>query len=244
MINILSSNAKKPSALVNEVKRKADEDNLQWLARNLPPDAEDATVVLVGGTSTTSLRLRIGQAHVRHDLMPSHWSHVFLLGKLSKNAAATTVYEISLESAAGFGFPPPTNGMQKGRLGQYRDPEDYPNIAVVVAPVKQTEVMAALDRFQMQRAVLDAVDLIVRWLAYCWGVGNNPNPLLSGLGIPSAAMLEIIVGAAGFDLTPGLESRASCPEAIWQAAKWWHEYYADQNKVGLTGAYFYSHKLE
>ena len=27
------------------------------------------------------------------------------------------------------------------------------------------------------------------------------------------------------ELTPGLASRSSCPEAIWQAAKWWQEFY-------------------
>ena len=244
MINILSSDASVTSTLLNEVKRKPNEDNLQWLSRNTPASAGGTIIVLVGGKTQTSLRLRIAQAHARLDLLPSYWSHVMLVGKPSKNPATTPIYEISLEPKAGFGFPPPTNGMQKGKLGQYADAEDYPNITVLGAPVALADVMTALDRFQKQRAVLDAVDLIIRWLAYIWGVSNSPNPLLSGLGIPSAAMLEVAVGAAGFDLTPGLESRASCPEAIWQAAKWWHEYYAEQNKPGLTGAYHIGHRLE
>jgi len=42
-------------------------------------------------------------------------------------------------------------------------------------------------------------------------------------GMPSAAMLETAYATNGFDLTPGLESRSSCPEAIWQSASWWHE---------------------
>jgi hypothetical protein len=91
--------------------------------------------------------------------------------------------------------------------------------------------------------VLDGVDLTLRWLAYVWGVARSGNPLLDGMGIPSAAMLEVVIGAAGFDLTPGLESRSSCPEAIWQAAKWWHEYYVDQKRSPITGAYFIGHKL-
>ena len=95
-----------------------------------------------------------------------------------------------------------------------------------------------------QRAVLDAIDLIVQWLAYVWGVARSANPLLDGLGIPSAAMLEIVIGASGFDLTPGLESRSSCPEAIWQAARWWHEYYTGQKKSGLTGAYYTPHEIK
>ena len=32
------------------------------------------------------------------------------------------------------------------------------------------------------------------------------------------------IAAAGYDLTPGLESRSCCPEAIWQAVRWWQDY--------------------
>lgn len=236
MISILSSHAKSPSRQVKEVPRKKGEDNLDWLSRNLP--AGDVTqVVLLGGKSQTAFRLRLAQAHLRHDLVPSYWSHVFLL-RPAMNFAASGVDEISLEPARGFGFPAPANAVQKGRLTPYRDPVRYPNIAVLGVPVAQKEVMKALDRFKMQRAVLDAVDLVVRWLAYTWGVARSSNPLMDGLGIPSAAMLETVFGAAGFDLTPGLESRSSCPEAIWQAAKWWHEYYERDNLPGITGAYY------
>jgi hypothetical protein len=30
---------------------------------------------------------------------------------------------------------------------------------------------------------------------------------------------------AEVELTPGLATASSCPEAIYQAAKWWHRYY-------------------
>ncbi|HEY0004008.1 MAG TPA: hypothetical protein VGB17_04290 [Pyrinomonadaceae bacterium] len=244
MINILSSNASAPSDLFVEVKRKNDEDNLQWLSRTLPDHEGKTLCVMVGGVNATSFRLRMAQSHVRSDLLPSYWSHVMLLEKITKNMASSPVYEISLEPAQGFDFPPPSNGVQKSKLGQYRDIELYPNIAVLAVPVTIDEVKKALDRFQKQRATLDAVDLMVRWLAYIWGVGDSQNPLLQGMGIPSAAMLEIVFGAAGYDLTPGLESRSSCPEAIWQAAKWWHEYYEDQNRVSLIGLYHIGHALE
>jgi len=236
MLGILSSRAKSPSPQVSKVPREKGEDNLGWLSRNIP--AGDVTVlVLLGGKSQTAFRLRLAQAHLRHDLVPSYWSHVFLL-RPSKNFAASGVTEISLEPERGFGFPAPLNAVQKGKLTTYRDPARYPNIAVLGVPVAEKEVMKALDRFKMQRAVLDAVDLVVRWLAYSWGVARSSNPLMDGLGIPSAAMLEAVFGAAGFDLTPGLESRSSCPEAIWQAAKWWYEYYQRDNLPGITGAYF------
>ena len=231
MISILSSQAKSPSRQLKKVPREKGEDNIGWLGRNLP--AGDLThVVMLGGISQTDFRLRLAQAHLRHDMVPSHWSHALLLGQ-GKNFAASAVHEISLEPPRGFGFPAPTNAVQKGRLGHYRDPDRYPNIAVLGVPVAQKEVMNALERFEMQRAVLDAVDLVLRWLAYAWGVARSSNPLMDGLGIPSAAMLETVFGAAGFDLTPGLESRSSCPEAIWQAAKWWHEYYERDNRCNL-----------
>jgi hypothetical protein len=237
MISILSSQAKSPSAEFTAVSRKKDEDNIAWLGRNLPAGGDVTNLVLLGGRSQTAFRLRLAQAHLRHDLVPSYWSHVFLL-KASKNVGSSAVIEVSLEPAKGFGFPAPLNAVQKGKLSAYHDPVHYPNIAVLGIPIAEAGVIKALDRFQKQRAVLDAVDLVVRWLAYAWGVARSGNPLMDGLGIPSAAMLEAIFGAAGFDLTPGLESRSSCPEAIWQAARWWHEYYERDNRPGIIGAYY------
>ena len=242
MINSLNSNAAAPSASFAEAPRLEGENNVEWLKRNLP--SGDVThIVLSGARDSTGFRLRIAQSHLRHDLAPSHWSHAFLLGKVAKNAAATPIYEISLEPGAGFGFPPPTNGVQRARLERYRDVTSYPNVAVLGVPIAQSEIMKALERFQTQRAVLDAVGLILRWLAFTWGVSSTGNPLLEGLGMPSAAMLEVVFGAAGFDLTPGLESRSSCPEAIWQAAKWWHEYYERDQQQPLTCTYCVSHDL-
>lgn len=48
---------------------------------------------------------------------------------------------------------------------------------------------------------------------------------------------------AHFELTPGLESRASCPEAIWASALYWHDYFgkAGERKVPF-GRYVIGHK--
>lgn len=243
MINILSSDAKLKSDSFQKVERKDSQDNIDWLRDCLPEDPTQAVLVMVGGRSPTDFRLRTAQSQVRSDLAPSRWSHVMLLSDPSQRETAT-VYEISLEPLRGFEFPTPQNGVQEGELRRYADPDRFPNIAVLKVPVPQKDVEAALERYKKQRAVLDGVDLIVRWLAYVWGVGRNGNPLLDGFGIPSAAMLEIVVGAAGFDLTPGLESRSSCPEAISQAAKYWHEYYEDQQKTALSGFYDDRHHIE
>lgn len=242
MIHIISSKATKASPSLKYLPRKARQDNLSWL-ENSQPQSGESSLVMVGGKGPLEFRLRAAQSHVRHDLLPSYWSHVMLLDKPAKNLADTPVYEISLNPSAGFGFPPPTNGVQIGRLGHYQKAEEYPNICILHAPVDPAAVKQALHRFQMQRAVLDAVDLTVRWVAYAWGVANSPNPLLASQGMPSAAMIEVVLGAAGFDLTPGLESRASCPEAIWQAAKWWHIYYEEQKRQPLRGAFFCGHKF-
>jgi hypothetical protein len=242
MIHIISSTAAKKSAGLVEVKRKATENNLAWLQRNLPSPS-GTFLLMVGGRSQVAFRLRTAQAYLRHDLLPSYWSDSMLLGKAAKNIANTPVHEISLEPPAGFGFPTPTNAVQTGKLAQYRDAERYPNICILNVPVELGDVLEALKRFQMQRAVLDAVDLLIRWMAYAWGVTHTANPLVENHGVPSAAMLEVVFGAVGFDLTPGLESRASCPEAIWQAAKWWSDYYEQQNRKPLTGAYYCGHNL-
>jgi hypothetical protein len=243
MLNIISSTASNPSPVFIESPRQAGEDNLRWLGRHPPSGNQQTTLLLVGGRSPTAFRLRVAQSHLRHDLTPSHWSHIMLLGESARSTGRTAVYEISLEPAAGFGFPPPSNAVQRRELEAYRSPRAYPNIALLRIPISPSEVMRALDRFQRQRAVVDALELLLRWLAFAWGVGRAGNPLLDGQGLPSAAMLETVLAAVGFDLTPGLESRASCPEAIWQASKWWHEYYIRENRQAPSGAYYVGHKL-
>ena len=261
MINLLSSGVANPHSDFDQpTERTSGQDNVGWIQDRMKgatdkrkkaatddktkAPGEPTTLVMVGGKTSVSFRLRLAQSHVRSDMMPSYWSHVFMLDKPAKKFGTTTIYEISLEPGNGFGFPVPENGVHEGNLSQYADPEEYPNIALINVPVKLSDVKESLDRFKMQRAVLDGPDLIVNWLAYLWGVARSPNPLLDGKGIPSSAMLEVVIGACGFDLTPGLESRSSCPEAIWQAAKWWHEYYTKQGKDGLLGAFYSPHKIQ
>lgn len=216
------------------------EDNLGWLERATQTltakfgedlkSQELVRLVLLGGTDPVSFRLRIAQAHIRHDMTPSNWSHVVLLHP----TLLSRVYEISLEPQGGFHYPVPTNGLQYGKIESYRDRAVYPNIALLGIPsgdkLTWEEIHRTFNQFQKQRTSLDAMELIVRWLAFVWGAGRAGNPLLEGYGIPSSAMLEIIFSALGYDLTPGLESRSSCPEAIWQAVKWWHNYYDQEGR--------------
>jgi len=227
-----------------ESARADGQDNIAWLRAQWK--TAGVGILLLGGTALVDFRLRVAQSHLRDDLTPSHWSHVALLGVGDVgNPESAPLFEISLLPPAGFGMPAASNGVQQGTLGRYANVKEWPNIAVLYLPpsIDRQKCMEALERFRKQRVVLDAVQLTLAWLGYVWGVGRAANPLLDGMGIPSAAMLEVVTGALGFDLTPGLESRASCPEAIWQSARWWHDYH-DQSKAGaLTGAFHTSHYL-
>jgi hypothetical protein len=240
----LSSRAKSTNKKFAEHKRKKGTTNIDWLGSHLQPDR--MAILLLGGTDLVDFRLRIAQSHLRNDLTPSHWSHVALLGE-SKAAHldAAPLYEISLAPVSGFGFPTATNGVQTSTLEKYGDTQRFPNIAILYLPssIEPPMLMNAIERFQQQRIVIDAVQLLLAWLGYAWGAGRAGNPLLDGVGMPSAAMLETVTGAAGFDLTPGLESRASCPEAIWQSARWWHEYHEENKEGFITGAFYITHRL-
>ncbi|GAB3309614.1 hypothetical protein [Hymenobacter tenuis] len=245
MLNLRQSLSVDPSSAFVNAPRNGNEDNMEWIKHNIrqTKDGRGVNLLLVGGTQIDDFRVRVAQSHLRDDLTPSYWSHVALIEGGKTIEAETSLAEISLRPHLGFGFPPPSNGVQTGFLGTYQDARLYPNVALITVPVKQDVVAAALEKFQKQRSTLDTIELLLNWLAFVWGVGRTGNPLLAGSGLPSSAMIEVVMGAAGYDITPGLESRASCPEAIWQAAKWWHQYYQDQKHAPLIGAWHYEHTL-
>ncbi|MEM9555333.1 MAG: hypothetical protein AAGC60_13840 [Acidobacteriota bacterium] len=248
MLPLTATHTEQDSPAFEQSKRKGNETNLTWLDRHLEIlEGEDGAdgqtyLVLLGGREKSHFRLRVAQSHMRHDMSPSHWSHVAMLwgsGRTEKGA----LREISLEPTDGFRFPPSDNGIQTGKLAAYRSRNLFPNIAVLRVPVALQDMKTAMRRFRTQRDSIDAVELIVLWLSYAWGVGRTLNPLLDGYGIPSAAFVETLSAASGYDLTPGLESRASSPEAIWQAAKWWHEWYAAGERAPHRGFWHAEHFL-
>ena len=271
MLTSTLSRTADPNDNFSERTRRRGEDNVQWINRLLREYTPDGVVLLlVGGTDALSLRLRFAQAHLRHDMTPSHWSHIALVvDPRVKNVAGSRLVEISLEPAQPFGWAPERNGVQEQvALARYRDADAYPNIAVVDMPPevlpaagaapdatptaaqrttarnKQRDVVDnALQRFKKARGTLDCCELIVQWLAFAWGAGQVPNPLVSGRGIPSAVLVETLAAATGFELTPGIDSRASCPEAVWQAARWWYGLHEEVSTRRLTGAYCLGHKL-
>jgi hypothetical protein len=247
MLEIRSSSATAPNPNLVHQARTRNQTNLAWLGRALKGRGKKASgspvLMLLGGIDPISFRLRVAQSQVRHDLTPSSWSHVVLVEPASGEPASATAWEISLDPAGGFGYPPPTNGVQRADLRRYDDAGRFPNIAALHVPLEVAPVRDAVQRFMRQRSTLDAVDMVTRWLPYVWGAGRATNPLLEGFGLPSAAMMELVVGAAGFELTPGVASSASCPEAIWQAARWWHDYHGREDGTPLSGAYSVEHAL-
>lgn len=236
--------------------RRAGENNLQWLARardELKPAPDETAVLLLGGDDRLSRRLRQAQARLRNDLAPSWWSHVLWLPAAADLVADSAVTEISLNPPGGFGFPAQDNGVQQGKLGHYRrrvvsaeaDQNSYPNIALLLVPVTDAVVASALADLRKQRLQQDFPALVLRWLAWAWGTDAQDNPLLQGVGLPSAVMLEAAFAAAGYDLTPGLESRSCCPEAIWQAVRWWQAYQQTRpdGKASIRSRYCAVHNL-
>ncbi len=198
--------------------------NAAYVDKHSPSDEASTAIVLLGGKSPIDFRVRVAQAHARDDMAPSAWSHIGVLGARGKNLLRRSLIELPLQGRVGLGYPPATNGVVETPIGDYDDPAAFPNIAVLRVPVPHAAVDAAITEFCRQRTVMDALELTLAWLAFAWGVGSTGNPLLAGLGVPSAAFVEYVIGAAGYDLVPGFPSRSSCPEAIWQSARWWHEF--------------------
>lgn len=238
MLKILPSKAPTYNPNLKEVSRRVNENNLQWLARNFPKQKDVVYLLLLGGDNPIDFRLREAQSHARSDFTPSHWSHVVMIGKWNRSIAKTKLYEISLQPTNGFEDPVSRNGLQISTLDKYGDDKKYPNIALLYFKLDFKKVEKTLKTFQYQRVALDALELIIVWLSYVWGVGKTGNPLLEGMGLPSAAMIESVINATGFELTPGLSSSSSCPEAIWQTAKWWHDYYINKGESGISGCWY------
>lgn len=245
MLMIRGSKSSKANPELKVAPRKSGHDNLKWLQPHLPKEDDGKLrILLLGGTEPLHFRLRVAQSHFRHDMSPSHFSHVALLSVGAKGRVK--LWECALDPKDGFGYPPNDNAFRFGSLKDYADPRHFPNICLLTTGALHEEVLSAdrIRSFRHQRAALDVVSLVHAWLGYVWGVGEARNPLQHDQGIPSAAAAEVLLANNGIDLTPGVSARASCPEAIWQAAKWWQlpdDVDEDLKKQALTGAFHVDH---
>ena len=223
MLSMRGSTAAAPNRGLTALEPKADETNTAWLGRANATDG----ILLLGGAGVADFRLRYAQSALRDDLTPSHWSLAGIL------LDAETFLSVPLEVAQDPATLPPANGVRRCALGDYDDPVRYPNIAVLSFSGGGEAITNAAVEVSRQRGILDLPALIVAWLAYVWGVDDD-NPLVDARGIPSAAFVEAAYSIANIELTPGLASASSCPEAIWQSAKWWGDYYRESARISAA----------
>lgn len=219
--SMLSASTTSNASLVSQ-PATTDETNLAWLARLGAPRGvrlDENGIILLGGSSLASFRIRAAQSVMRRDLFPSYWSHCGIL--LAGGVFAT----VPLSPGRDISAVPARNGVEMLKLADYDDPKRYPNVAVIRFASRHDDVHKHIKRLQDDRSVVDLPAMMLRWLSFVWGVAGAANPLNDGTGLPSAAFVETVFAMAGSELTPGLASRSSCPEAIWQSAKWWQEFY-------------------
>lgn len=230
----LNTTAQNPQ--VRELDRLPGESNLDWGQRaasemGTADSAQWAHLALVGGADLLSFRLRIAQAHLRADMLPSYWSDAALIVLGDNRLAGSQAIHVPLLQPDSPEFAAWSNGVVERPLAHFEDPKHWPNLALIALPVAQSDVVKAITDFSQSRSSVDALAHVVHWLAFAWGVERSGNPLHDNYGLPSACLLEAVFASLQFDLTPGVDSRRSCPESIWAAARRWHEYYA---RTGAT----------
>lgn len=247
MLRQLRSTSATANPHLQELPREPGEDNLAWGARAVAAmragGNEDWThIVLLGGADTLAFRLRVAQSHLRSDMLPSFWSESLVVRLAGAHLQRAKALHVPLLQPEGGEFATRRNGVVERPLKAFADPERWPNIAVLALPVAQAKVLDKVDAFRKARGTLDALEHSLRWLAFAWGAARTPNPLHDGVGLPSACMIETACSACGLDLTPGLESRASCPEAIWVAVKRWHGYFQEFAQAQPAGCFWTPHR--
>lgn len=216
----------KKNDLFKRIQAKRGETNSAWLKRVIKENKlSQSGILLIGGNSVADFRIRFAQSPLRHDLTPSYWSQVGIM------VDEENFYSVPLHWADELSEMPHANGIQLCSVADYNDPVHFPNIAFVQFTNQTEDVLKYADQLKLQRSVIDLPSLVIAWLEYVWAVGQKGNPLDNGQGIPSAVFAEIAYGIGGIELTPGLASSSSCPEAIWQAAKWWSGFYEETSQI-------------
>lgn len=209
------------------VAAKKDEGNKTWLKRAISENGfANQGLLLIGGNSIPHFHIRVAQSYLRHDLSPSYWSLVGIM--IDEN----TFYSVPLQWCDELGEMPRRNAIQECKISDYDDPAHFPNIAFVQFTDDHKQILEIADKLKLQRSsVIDLVGLVVNWLEFVWGVRQKGNPLFENEGLPSAVYAEAVYGICGIELTPGLETSSSCPESIWQAAKWWSSFYKESSEI-------------
>jgi hypothetical protein len=232
---ISRSPSDQPNASLKELKAERGKGNSNWLS-SLGEEAGVALdqngIILLGGTSLEDFRIRVAQSTARSDMLPSFWSLCGIL--VEPGVFASVPLDLRPRETEGararrhnddVSSIPKCNGIRLCAIAEYDDPRHFPNIAVIRFAEIHPKFQESLARLQSDRSIIDLTSLMLPWLAFVWGTSGATNPLLKGTGLPSAAFVETLFAMAGLELTPGLASASSCPEAMWQGAKWWAKFY-------------------
>ncbi len=212
-------------------KRDDDERSLKQGAR--------AAIVLLGEYGHIGSEFRSAQRELRLDRRPSLWSHAALLTDELPTSAESIrrggpwLYESTLEPADGFGSYADRVGVSARRLGDYSRGDFHParehscpNVAVIVFEMSAEESKKIHDRAThpaLDQGVFDFTGLLATWYGFILGRGSVPNPLASGVAIPSSAYVQFAYDAISVDLGPGAQQRNTTPEHIWQGVRKLHE---------------------
>jgi hypothetical protein len=223
-MDIRRSPATERNRHVTAAPGRSGSGNRAWLAARAVPGA----VVFVGGATLADFRIRVSQSAIRHDLLPGFWS---LVGIADSSSSLLTA---PLSAGQDISAVPATNGVRRMRFKEFDDPAEFPNVGVIHFADPARAVVANVRKLMTQRSAIDLPTMMLPWLGFLWGTADQRNPLKDQVGLPSATLVETAFGMSGIELTPGLASGSSCPEAIWQAACWWHDYYRET--ADLQGA--------
>src|SRR5262245_47122389 len=222
-MEIRRSTAKHRNSAVVSAPAKRNQGNAAWLAARAQP----GSVVLAGGTRLEHFRVRVAQSHMRHDILPSFWS----LAGVAVSATSMLTVPLDVDDVSAV---PAANAIRRVNFREVDDVARFPNIAVLRFAEPAGAIVRNVERLMTQRIAIDLPTLILPWLSFTWSAGTKRNPILEGEGLPSAVLVHTAFGMSGIELAPGLASASSCPEAIWQSAVWWQDYY--QQTADMRGA--------
>lgn len=190
------------------------------------------SLLLVGGNDWRALAIRQAQAALRFDRRPSYWSHAALLLRLdAENPGKSSGFEVSFDPAQPQLHVPERNGVTPFQLQRYFDAGQYPNLGIASFSLPAGATQSARD------ALADAVthpnrdvthyplwDRLGSWAAYSYAPHAVKNPLLAGLGVPSAMWCEMALQAIGVAATLSATDNNTCPELLWATLKHWHDH--------------------
>ncbi len=194
------------------------------------------TVGLVGSRDLPGNCLRTAQSILRWDLRPSFWSHVFVVAESVTSRTplrSLAILEIPLHPRDGLFPKPEQNGINVGRLGNYEDNTLDANVALMAVSMSDAEAKTLHKRaksWNYDRVRYNFWDMLGAWQRFLWSQGAARNPLNEGMPIPASSYVEFIFEGLGLGVTPGASARNSAPEHLWNAARWWHKAFKEQDR--------------